>query len=122
MDCRMIRVGDMVRHAGGPPMLVRHIYRGAACCVLVDQHGRVRWRVVPVREVQPLWLSIGPKSVWPAPDRIVITEDEDKRAIVPSAARSRKATKPKRSHKLKRKKASMQQTITATLFDELVAA
>jgi hypothetical protein len=99
----MIHEGDMVRRGNGPPIKVVDIFRGMARCLQVDQHGRIKQVFVYLRELDPLWLSTGPRTLWP--DAADLFEEQEAQPASGSTAlrkKNKKSTKPRRSNKLKR--------------------
>lgn len=90
----MIRPGHMVRHGGGPLMLVRSTFRGMVRCWWIDSRGRVRQHFAYIGDLLPLSLAVGPRSVWPEANTPFV---EDEPPVVEKRKTSRRARKSKRA-------------------------
>ena len=99
-----MRAGQMVRHlGGGPAMRVLDVFHDMVRCVIVDGHGRIRQRFHYSHDLQPLWLSLQPRSLWPDPGQLdaLEIEQEERAAAASKKARTASAKKSKRSNKIK---------------------
>jgi uncharacterized protein YodC (DUF2158 family) len=101
----MLKAGEMVRAGGGRLMKIFGINNDVAECGWFDGRGVVHVREYDVDHLDPLWLSMEPKSLWPSPNDM---PDEVAAALDEQAARKRqerRSTKPKASNKIKRRAA-----------------
>lgn len=100
-----MRIGEMVRADGGPPMKLVGVDAGEAECIWIDSEGSIRRRFCDASRLTPMWMTLGPKSLWPEGgnlDAVEIAREE--RAAASEKSRERKAAKKaRRSNKTKRK-------------------
>lgn len=104
----MIRVGEMVRRGGGPPMRVAMVFNGMCRCILFDGRGIIRQRFFYEDQLTPLWLSLQPRTFWPDPGQLDLIEIEREQLAAAEARRKAKAAgrKPKAGYRIKRRVAA----------------
>ena len=104
----MSYIGQMVRVGGSAAMKVINITNGIAECWWIDGSGSVRTRFHDVSQLTPMWMSLGPKSLWPEVTQLdlIEIEKEEQAAVEDRKARKKAAVKSKRSNKAKRGKAA----------------
>ena len=104
----MIQLGQMVRAGGSAAMKVIDISDGVAECIWIDGNGGIRRRFHVVRDLVPMWLSLGPQSLWPEITDLDLPEieEEERRAKLERALKAKASKKAKRSNKIKRKQAA----------------
>lgn len=100
----MIREGQMVRRAGGPPMRVLDVFNGMVRCVTFDGRGFIRQRFFYEDQLTPLWLSLQPRSLWPEAGNLDLIESEREYQAALEDRRKAKAAarKPRTSNKIRR--------------------
>lgn len=104
----MIHTGQMVRAGGSAAMKVVDISDGIAECLWIDGNGTIRRRFHSVGDLVPMWMSLGPQSLWPEITDLdlIEIEEEERRAKIERALKAKASRKSKRSHKVKRKAAA----------------
>lgn len=105
----MTLLGQMVRAGSSAPMkVVRYVGDGTAECVWIDGNGIIRHRLHTIDSLLPMWMSLGPKSLWPDISQIDLIEIEREEREAKDVRRAaRKASrKARRSNKLKARHAT----------------
>ena len=104
----MIELGQMVRVGGSAAMKIIDISDGIAECIWIDGNGGIRRRFHVVRDLIPMWMSLGPQSLWPEITDLDLLEieEEERRAKLERALKAKASKKAKRSNKIKRKQAA----------------
>lgn len=100
----MSLLGQMVRAGSSAPMkLIRYTGDGAAECIWIDGNGVIRRRYHHVDQLTPLWMSLGPKSLWPDMTQLdlVAIEKEERQAAAARRAARKASRKSRRSNKIK---------------------
>lgn len=103
----MIHTGQMVRAGGSAPMKVIDISDDVAECIWIDGNGVIRHRFHDIGHLMPMWMSLGPKSLWPEGGNLseVEAEKEERAAVAARRAKAAVSRKAKRSNRIKRKAA-----------------
>ena len=96
----MINEGDMVRMEGRT-MRVIAVFSDFARCVFIDHMGRIQSRWHLIEDLDPLWLTLQPRSLWPELQALDVTEivEEERRAAQAKKLKAAADRKAKRKHK-----------------------
>lgn len=100
----MISLGQMVRAGGSAPMKVVDLSNDVAECIWIDGNGCIRRRFHAVESLTPMWVALGPKSLWPESGNLSRVEEEKEERVATAARRAKAAVsrKPRRSKRIKR--------------------
>ena len=100
----MSLLGEMVRAGSSAPMkVISYIGYGTVECVWVDGNGVIRRRPHASDSLTPMWMSLGPKSLWPDMSQVdLIAIEKEERVAADERRAARKASrKARRSNKIK---------------------
>jgi hypothetical protein len=106
--CDLSFVGQMVRAGSSVAMKVIAITNDIAECWWIDGNGVVRRRFYSLEQLTPMWMSLGPKCLWPDTTQLDLIAIEKEQRLIEEAKRAAKraSKKASRSNKTKRRTAA----------------
>lgn len=104
----MSLLGQMVRAGSSAPMKVIDISDDVAECIWIDGNGTIRRRFHDMDHLTPMWMSLGPKSLWPEGGNLseVEAEKEERAATTERKTKAKASRKAKRSNRIKSRTAA----------------